>query len=185
MLAWRLCRERYAKLDGVGAAKAGGRWNPPALPALQYRSARCESRTLSAMQIDRSARLKRKSEHRQRMELFCYSTRAIPYMPTARNISCGSWVRCFRSPTGTGGVFPMLTELSISDPVPCRSSTNRPQNYMPFWFPAQVAGNSVSSVRGFQDDLKRGWYRYIERQTGVPVVSHERETGWPPVARGG
>jgi RES domain-containing protein len=28
MLAWRLCRRRYADLDGFGAARAGGRWNP-------------------------------------------------------------------------------------------------------------------------------------------------------------
>jgi RES domain-containing protein len=38
MLAWRLCRERYAKLDGVGAARVGGRWNPVGL-AMVYMSA--------------------------------------------------------------------------------------------------------------------------------------------------
>jgi len=32
MMAWRLCRERYAKLDGIGAARVGGRWNPAGLP---------------------------------------------------------------------------------------------------------------------------------------------------------
>jgi RES domain-containing protein len=37
MLAWRLCRERYAKLDGIGAAKVGGRWNPIGL-AMAYMS---------------------------------------------------------------------------------------------------------------------------------------------------
>ena len=37
MLAWRLCRERYAKLDGIGAAKVGGRWNPTGL-AMVYMS---------------------------------------------------------------------------------------------------------------------------------------------------
>lgn len=57
---------------------------------------------------------------------------------------------------------------------------DRTQEYMPFWFPAQVSGDSVDAVKRFQDDLKTGWYRYIERETDVPVVSHHRETGWPP-----
>jgi hypothetical protein len=54
------------------------------------------------------------------------------------------------------------------------------QSYMPFWFPAQVSGDSVAEVRRFQDDLKKGWYQHVERKTGAPVVSHHRETGWPP-----
>jgi len=38
MLVWRLCRQRYASLDGRGAAKVGGRWNPVGTP-LVYMSA--------------------------------------------------------------------------------------------------------------------------------------------------
>lgn len=57
---------------------------------------------------------------------------------------------------------------------------NQTQKCMPFWFPAQVSGDSVAAVVRFQDDLKTGWCQYIERETGVPVVRHHRETGWPP-----
>ena len=32
MLAWRLCREPFADLSGVGAGLFGGRWNNPGLP---------------------------------------------------------------------------------------------------------------------------------------------------------
>ncbi len=32
MLAWRLCRERYADLSGDGARLYGGRWNSPGRP---------------------------------------------------------------------------------------------------------------------------------------------------------
>jgi RES domain-containing protein len=32
MLGVRLCRARYAALDGAGASRAGGRWNPPGMP---------------------------------------------------------------------------------------------------------------------------------------------------------
>lgn len=53
------------------------------------------------------------------------------------------------------------------------------QKYMPFWLPAQVRGEAVEEVKRFQDDLKRGWCQYVERMSGVPVVSHHRETGWP------
>jgi len=55
------------------------------------------------------------------------------------------------------------------------------QKYMPFWVPAQVRGDAVEEVKRFQDDLKRGWCQYVERMSGVPVVSHRRETGWPDV----
>lgn len=54
------------------------------------------------------------------------------------------------------------------------------QKCMPFWFPAQVSGDSAADVLRLQDDLKTRWCQYIERETGVPVVSHHRETGWPP-----
>lgn len=47
MLAWRLCRERYAKLDGVGAAKVGGRWNPVGL-TMVYMS---ESDALAVLEV--------------------------------------------------------------------------------------------------------------------------------------
>jgi hypothetical protein len=53
------------------------------------------------------------------------------------------------------------------------------QRFMPFWLPAQVRGDSVEAVKHFQDDLKKGWYQYIKRMSGVSVVSHHRETGWP------
>jgi hypothetical protein len=53
------------------------------------------------------------------------------------------------------------------------------QKYMPFWLPAQVRGDSVEDIRHFQDDLKKGWYQWIEKMRGAPVVSHHRETGWP------
>jgi len=53
------------------------------------------------------------------------------------------------------------------------------QKHMPFWLPAQVRGDSVEEIKHFQDDLKRGWYQYIEKMTGAPVVTHHRETGWP------
>jgi len=53
------------------------------------------------------------------------------------------------------------------------------QEYMPFWLPAQVRGDAVEEVKRFQDDLKLGWYQYVERMSGVPIVAHERETGWP------
>jgi hypothetical protein len=53
------------------------------------------------------------------------------------------------------------------------------QKYRPFWLPAQVRGDAVEEVKRFQDDLKQGWCQYIERMSGVPVVSHHRETGWP------
>jgi hypothetical protein len=52
------------------------------------------------------------------------------------------------------------------------------QKYMSFWLPAQVRDDSVEEIKRFQDDLKRGWYRYIEKMSGV-VFSHHRETGWP------
>ena len=38
MLAWRLCRKRYADLDGIGAAQVGGRWNPLGLPMVHMSS---------------------------------------------------------------------------------------------------------------------------------------------------
>ena len=38
MLAWRLCRERYADLNGIGAAKVGGRWNPAGIPMVYMSS---------------------------------------------------------------------------------------------------------------------------------------------------
>jgi hypothetical protein len=53
------------------------------------------------------------------------------------------------------------------------------QKRMPFWFPAQVQGDSVEEIKHFQEDLKRGWYQYIEIMSGAAVVSHHRETGWP------
>jgi len=53
------------------------------------------------------------------------------------------------------------------------------QKFMPFWIPAQVRGDSVEDVKRFQDDLKNGWYKYIEKKRGTSVVSHHRETGWP------
>jgi hypothetical protein len=53
------------------------------------------------------------------------------------------------------------------------------QKRMPFWFPAQVQGDSVEEIKHFQEDLKRGWYQYIEKMSGAAVVSHHRETGWP------
>lgn len=53
------------------------------------------------------------------------------------------------------------------------------QKYMPFWLPCQVRGDSVDEMKRFQDDLKTGWYQYIEKMTGAPVLGHHRETGWP------
>jgi hypothetical protein len=53
------------------------------------------------------------------------------------------------------------------------------QKYMPFWHPAQVRGDSVEAIEHFQEDLKKGWYQYIEKMSGAAVVSHHRETGWP------
>jgi len=53
------------------------------------------------------------------------------------------------------------------------------QKYMPFWLPPQVRGDAVEAVKRFQDDLKVGWCQYVERMSGVPIVSHHRETGWP------
>jgi hypothetical protein len=53
------------------------------------------------------------------------------------------------------------------------------QRFMSIWFPAQVRGDSVNETKQFQDDLKRGFYEYVERTTGSPVVAHHRETGWP------
>jgi hypothetical protein len=53
------------------------------------------------------------------------------------------------------------------------------QKYMPFWLPAQVKGNAVEEVKRFQDDLRLRWWQYVERMSGVPVVGHHRETGWP------
>ncbi len=53
------------------------------------------------------------------------------------------------------------------------------RKYMPFWLPAQVRGDAVEEVKRFQDDLKVGWWQYVERMSGVPVLSHYRETGWP------
>ncbi len=55
------------------------------------------------------------------------------------------------------------------------------QEYMPFWFPAQVRGDAVEEVKRFQDDLKLGWYQYVERMSGVPIIAHQRETGWPDI----
>jgi hypothetical protein len=57
------------------------------------------------------------------------------------------------------------------------------QKYMPFWLPAQVSGDAVEEIRRFQDDLKQGWYRYVEKMSGVPVVGLHRETGWPEPRR--
>ena len=57
------------------------------------------------------------------------------------------------------------------------------QKYMPFWLPAQVSGDAVEEMKGFQDDLKQGWYQYVEKMSGAPVVSHHRETGWPELRR--
>jgi hypothetical protein len=51
--------------------------------------------------------------------------------------------------------------------------------YMPFWLAAQVLGDSVGEIKHFQDDLKTGWYQYIEKMTGGQVVGYHRETGWP------
>ena len=53
------------------------------------------------------------------------------------------------------------------------------EKYMPFWFPVQVRGDAVEDIKGFQDDLKLGWYQYVEKMTGAPVITHHRETGWP------
>jgi hypothetical protein len=53
------------------------------------------------------------------------------------------------------------------------------QKTMPFWFPAQVRGDSVEAVQRFQQALKEAWFEFIERVTGATVVSHRRETGWP------
>lgn len=53
------------------------------------------------------------------------------------------------------------------------------QKSMPFWLPAQVRGDAGVEIKKFQDDLKLGWYQYVERMIGAPVVSHYRETGWP------
>jgi len=50
---------------------------------------------------------------------------------------------------------------------------------MPFWMPAQVAGESAEDVRQFQEDLKKGWFHYVEKVTGAPIRGHHRETGWP------
>jgi len=38
MLAWRLCRRRYAELNGMGAASTGGRWNPVGFPMVYMSS---------------------------------------------------------------------------------------------------------------------------------------------------
>lgn len=38
MQAWRLCRRRYADLNGIGAASTGGRWNPVGLPMVYMSS---------------------------------------------------------------------------------------------------------------------------------------------------
>ncbi len=38
MLAWRLCRERFADLIGEGARLHGGRWNSPGRPLLYMAS---------------------------------------------------------------------------------------------------------------------------------------------------
>lgn len=32
--AWRITRDRYVSLDGVGAKKLGGKWNSPGLPVV-------------------------------------------------------------------------------------------------------------------------------------------------------
>lgn len=53
------------------------------------------------------------------------------------------------------------------------------QKYMSIWLPAQVRGDTVREVKRFQYDLGLGWRQYVERMSGVPVVNHHRETGWP------
>lgn len=50
---------------------------------------------------------------------------------------------------------------------------------MPFFFPMQVRGPAADSVRRFQEDFRRGWYEMLEAVNGVPVVLHDRKTGWP------
>ena len=39
MLAWRLCREPFADLNGHGARQYGGRWNSPGRPLVYAASA--------------------------------------------------------------------------------------------------------------------------------------------------
>lgn len=34
MIVWRLCREEYADLSGIGASFYGGRWNSPGRPVI-------------------------------------------------------------------------------------------------------------------------------------------------------
>ncbi|MGA2849310.1 MAG: hypothetical protein ABSE46_09955 [Terracidiphilus sp.] len=53
------------------------------------------------------------------------------------------------------------------------------QKSMPFWLPAQVRGDHVEEIKLFQNDLKLGWYRFVEAVSGAPVVPHHRETNWP------
>ena len=46
MIGWRLCRRRYAALDGEGARLVGGRWSPPGVPAVYL----AESISLAALE---------------------------------------------------------------------------------------------------------------------------------------
>ncbi|MBO6939836.1 MAG: RES domain-containing protein [Deltaproteobacteria bacterium] len=46
MIAWRLCRRRYAALDGEGARLVGGRWNPRGVAAVYL----AESISLAALE---------------------------------------------------------------------------------------------------------------------------------------
>ncbi len=83
-----------------------------------------------------------------------------------------------QKPEGQGRRFPHIHGMVYFS---FRSVTTRDQETgkdMSFWMPAQVKGDSAEAMRKFQEDLKVGWCQYIAQRSGVPVVSHRRETGW-------
>jgi hypothetical protein len=77
--------------------------------------------------------------------------------------------------------FPHIQGMTYFSFDAIRTLDEQTQKYMPFWLSAQVMGDAVKEITQFQDDLKQGWYQYVERVTVSPVIAHHRETGWPAV----
>jgi hypothetical protein len=66
--------------------------------------------------------------------------------------------------------FPHIQGLVYFSFGAVKTFDEQTQKYMPFWLPAQVRGDAVEEITRFQHDLKLGWYQYVERMTGAPVV---------------
>jgi hypothetical protein len=84
-----------------------------------------------------------------------------------------------QKPLSGGRRFPHIQGMVYFSFRTIETFDEQTQQSMPFWLPAQVRGDAVEEVKRFQDDLKLRWWQYVERMSGVPVLSHHRETGWP------